>query len=151
MRKPVLAICEKQRCRSACAFAQSDQHLCCSLLRQYNTWTYTCLIQNFKTLTSLWSWAGWFESYPVANPEDRFSRDVAYIIRLTFNRKFTQTECCQQIYIYFYVYIWSYGSCSIYLGHVMRKHVYALCEQQRRRSACASAQSDQRLCFSLPR
>ena len=24
---------------------------------------------------------------------------------------------------------------------------YAICEQQRRRSACASAQSDQRLCF----
>ena len=33
MRKPVLAICEKQRCRSDCASAQSDQHLCCSLLR----------------------------------------------------------------------------------------------------------------------
>ena len=32
MRKPVLAICEQQRCRSACASAQSDQHLCCSLL-----------------------------------------------------------------------------------------------------------------------
>ena len=27
------AICEQQRCRSACASAQSDQHLCCSLLR----------------------------------------------------------------------------------------------------------------------
>ena len=26
---------------------------------------------------------------------------------------------------------------------------YVICEQQRRRSACASAQSDQRLCFSL--
>ena len=25
------AICEQQRCRSACASAQSDQHLCCSL------------------------------------------------------------------------------------------------------------------------
>ena len=25
-------ICEQQRCRSACASAQSDQHLCCSLL-----------------------------------------------------------------------------------------------------------------------
>ena len=31
MRKPVFAICEQQRCRSACASAQSDQHLCCSL------------------------------------------------------------------------------------------------------------------------
>ena len=34
-------------------------------------------------------------------------------------------------------------------SHVMRKPVYAKCEQQRRRSACAPAQSDQRLCFSL--
>ena len=32
MRKPVYAICEQQRRRSACASAQSDQHLCCSLL-----------------------------------------------------------------------------------------------------------------------
>ena len=31
-------------------------------------------------------------------------------------------------------------------SHDMRKPVYAICEQQRRRSACASAQSDQRLC-----
>ena len=28
------------------------------------------------------------------------------------------------------------------MSHVMRKAVYAICEQQRRRSACASAQSD---------
>ena len=33
MRKPVLAICEQQKCRSACASAQSDQHFCCSLAR----------------------------------------------------------------------------------------------------------------------
>ena len=29
----------------------------------------------------------------------------------------------------------------------MRKPVLALCEKQRRRSACASAQSDQPICF----
>ena len=29
-----------------------------------------------------------------------------------------------------------------YMSHVMRKPVNAICEQQRRRSACASAQSD---------
>ena len=33
---------------------------------------------------------------------------------------------------------------------VMRIPVFALCEQQRRRSACASMQSDQHLCCSLP-
>ena len=32
-----------------------------------------------------------------------------------------------------------------------RKPVFAICEQQRRRSACASAPSDQCLCNSLPR
>ena len=40
---------------------------------------------------------------------------------------------------------------TIQLSHVMRKPVFAICEQQRRRSACASAQSDQHLCCSLPR
>ena len=33
MRKPGFALREQQRCRSACASAQSDQHLCRSLPR----------------------------------------------------------------------------------------------------------------------
>ena len=40
---------------------------------------------------------------------------------------------------------------ALHMSHIMRKPVYAICEQQRRRSACTSAQSDQRLCCSLPR
>ena len=67
MRKPVYAICEQQRCRSACASAQSDQCLCCSLPRYYNTSSF--YTRNFKPLASLWSWAGQFESYLVKNPE----------------------------------------------------------------------------------
>ena len=39
---------------------------------------------------------------------------------------------------------------EIDMSHVMRKPVYAICEQQRRRSACASAQSGQCLYCSLP-
>ena len=39
----------------------------------------TCYSWNFKTLASLCSWAGWFESYLVGNPEDRFSHDVAHV------------------------------------------------------------------------
>ena len=35
------------------------------------------------------------------------------------------------------------------MSHIVRKPI--LCEQQRRRSACASAHSDQHLCCSLPR
>ena len=38
-----------------------------------------------------------------------------------------------------------------HISHVMRNPNYAICEQQMRRSACASAQSDQCLCYSLPR
>ena len=37
------------------------------------------------------------------------------------------------------------------LSHVMKKPVYAICEQQRRRSACASVQFDQHLFCWLPR
>ena len=40
---------------------------------------------------------------------------------------------------------------KIHLSHVMRKPVYAICEQQRRRSTCASTQYDQCLCWLLPR
>ena len=75
MRKPAFAICEQQRHRSACASAQSDQHLCCSLPRQYNN---SCFYtQNFKPLSSFCGCAGQFESILVTNPEGRFSRDEA--------------------------------------------------------------------------
>ena len=46
------------------------------LFATYNT--SSCYIQNFKTLASLCLWAGQFESYLVANPEDRFCHDVAH-------------------------------------------------------------------------
>ena len=66
------------RRRSACTSAQSDQHLCCSLPRSYNTSSF--YIRNFKPLPSFCGCAGRFESTLVANPEDRFSRDGAQVI-----------------------------------------------------------------------
>ena len=69
MTKPAFAICEQQRCRSACASRQSDQRLCCSLLRKYSTSSF--FVCNFKTLASLWSWACRFESYLVVKPRRR--------------------------------------------------------------------------------
>ena len=77
MRKPVFVLCEQQRHRSACTSTQSDQHLCCSLLRQYNTCS--CYVLNFQTLAKFCSWAGWFEYDLVANREDRFSHDGAHL------------------------------------------------------------------------
>ena len=78
MRKPVYAICEQQRHRSACTSAQSDQHLCCLLPSYYNTSTF--YIQNYEPLVSFCSGAGSFVSYLVENPENRFSCDEAQII-----------------------------------------------------------------------
>ena len=77
MRKLVLAICEQYRRRSACACAQSDQHLCFSLLDRIIT--LKIYIQNSKPLASFCGCAGRFVSYLVENPEDRFSRDEAHI------------------------------------------------------------------------
>ena len=54
------AISEQQRRRSACASAQSDQRLCCSLPRQNDT--SSLYIRNFKILAGLCSWAGQFVS-----------------------------------------------------------------------------------------
>ena len=68
----------KQRCRSACASAQSDQRLCYSLLRQYNTSSF--FIRNFKPVVSFCGCAGRFVSDLVTNPEDRFSRGEAHMV-----------------------------------------------------------------------
>ena len=85
MRKPVYAICEQQRRRSACTSAKSDQYLCCSLPGEYNT--SSCYSHNFKPVASFSCWPGQFESYLVGNPEDRFSRDEAHI-NLTYMRSY---------------------------------------------------------------
>ena len=39
---------------------------------------------------------------------------------------------------------------KVYIGLVASKADFVACEQPMRRSACASAQSDQSLCYSLP-
>ena len=81
MRKPSLAICEQQRRRSAYASMQSDQHLCL-LPGWYNISSF--YVRNFKPLGSFCGCAGWFESYMVENPEDRFSSDEAHMITVEF-------------------------------------------------------------------
>ena len=59
-----------------------------------------------------------------------------------------QTTISPYIYIYFQSLTNVLkGQKSAYMSHVMRKPAFTICEQQCRRSACASAQSDQLLCF----
>ena len=76
------AICEQQRRRSGAVSAQSGQHLCCSLPRQYDI--SSIYIGNFMTLANFFSWADRFESYLVENPEDRFSRGEAHMGTILF-------------------------------------------------------------------
>ena len=71
-------VCEQQRHRPACAYAQSDQRLYYLLIVKYHIQAW--YKRNFNVLASLCSWAGWFESHYVGNPEDRFSPDAAHII-----------------------------------------------------------------------
>ena len=58
-------ICEQQRRRSDCASGQSDQRLCCSLLKQYDISRFYS--RNFKTLASFCGCAGRFVSGLVGN------------------------------------------------------------------------------------
>ena len=85
-------------------------------------------------------------------------------IQLSLNLAFIW---CQKLEALFYMQIgkiiekentqalsWHHSAIEISLSlmsHVRRKPGYSICEQQRHRSACTSAQSDQRLCCSLPR
>ena len=66
MRKPVYALGEQERRRSACPSAESDQHL---------------LVADSKTAAtaSFCSWAGGFVSYLAAKAQDWFSHDVAHV------------------------------------------------------------------------
>ena len=129
------AICEQQRCRSACASAQSDQHLCCSLLKQYDI--YTCYIQSFKILASFCSWAGWFESYPIENPRRHiftwwgsYNTSRAPVVTVPENLR---RKCCDFRHV----------------SRNMTKPTMWLCAQRRLTSAWASALSDQSLRCAL--
>ena len=69
---------------------------------------------------------------------DRSGQTLRTQIRLLLKIRFFQEQStvCNSVCIFRTHY---------YMNHIMRKPVFAICEQQRRRSACASAQSDQRL------
>ena len=69
-RKPVFMVCEQHRSRPACASAQSDQRLCCSLFGKKHM--LTCYRWNFIFLASLCSWGDWFETPIVGNPKTGF-------------------------------------------------------------------------------
>ena len=82
-------ICEQQRRRSACASAQSDQRLCFSLLRWFNTSRFYS--RNFKTLASFCGCADRFVSGLVGNSRRHvLTCRGSYTFRLT--NKFIQIK-----------------------------------------------------------
>ena len=89
----------------------------------------------------------WWET-----PEDMFSHDDAHVkVQFWYDTVHKEMEVCT-IYIFSSLTVsnlWTKHAIANGPGHA--KMSYAICEQQRRRSACASAQSDQHLCCSLLR
>ena len=60
--------------------------------------------------------------------------------------------CCLFFFCFFFCFVLVFFCFFFHkelMGHIMRNPVFVICEQQRRRLACASTQSDQRLCCSL--
>ena len=92
MRKPVFAICEQQRCKSACASVQSDQSFVVHCLDSIIP---ILAIAKSSTLASLCSWAGQFESTLVANPAG-FYRDEAQTVMC---RGQTNSSSCSRVTI----------------------------------------------------
>ena len=88
------AICEQQRCRLACASAQSGQHLCCSLLS-----CMICILAISKVsrfwLASVAEQAG-LNLIGSKIPEDTFSHDVAQIVSVAIK--------CAAIYCFWVIW-----------------------------------------------
>ena len=103
-------------------------------------------------------------TFVVRKLQKRFSHEVALLIMIMF--KFLSEEITATLFSlqnnflslllrlkvgHIAEVVWISEGTTCYMSRVMRKPVFAICEQQRRRSACASVQSDQRLCYSLLR
>ena len=88
------AICEQQRRRSACAPAQSDQRLCCSLSRQNDT--SSLYMRNFKILAGLCSWTGQFVSCLVGD-----SRRHIFSWRGSYAYIFNAFQLSSRIHVFF--------------------------------------------------
>ena len=143
MRKPVLAICEQQRCRSACASAQSDQHLCCLHFVSIIPLVTISKISRLKlisvaeqaSLSLTWSQIrrGFLVTRLIYYRLIYYNLNVT-VLKYNIMEKPTYIEpTCMQSYV----------------SRLMTKPTKWLCAQRRLRSVWASTQSDQSLCCVL--
>ena len=100
---------EQQRSRPACTSMQTDQRLCYSLIGKY--YIKTCYKRNFTILACLRSWAGWFWSHSVGNPEHRISPEEAQIIYSQCTR-FLYLWHWQAVRIQVSLCIWAAQTCQ---------------------------------------
>ena len=95
-----------------------------------STFVVRCLdsfyIWYFKPLASFCGCAGRFVSYLVENPEDRFSRDVAYLIMSSKLRN---------------AYSKRSRAFHHYMSYVMRKPVFGVFDQVRLKPACSASEA----------
>ena len=99
-------ICEQQRRRSACASAQSDQRLCCSLPRSYNVSSFCT--KNFKPHASFYNWAGQFESDLVGNSRSHvFSWRGPYAIAIPRGVVLSASSLTADVLILIAVYVFA--------------------------------------------
>ena len=119
MTKPTKWPCAQRRLGSAWASAQSDQSLCYSL----NGWlrTQASFMRTGKTLIRLGGCPGWSESSLGAH---------AILLVLSWGGSYVIAGCIDFI---------GFVPALTHMSHVMRKPAFAICEQQRRRSACANS------------
>ena len=133
------AICKQQRCRLACASAQSDQHLCCSLM--------ICILVISKVsrfyLASVAEQTG-FNLTWLKIPEDMFSHDVAHLNYRRWLKSVSNLVRDTFLFIYIDEIHWT-PPVSQNMSHDMTKPTKWVCVQRKLRSAWASAQSDQSL------
>ena len=120
MGKPVIAVCEQQMGRSACASAQKN--------------TSSFFIRNFKPLASLSGCAGRFLSYLVANPEDRFSRDEAQIVVM-------KTVPFRKAIFKYLANFWALCLSYYHRLYEPRHEKTCLCDQVRHKPTCAATEA----------
>ena len=131
-----------------------------SFINKYKFFKDACVSLSFwysQVLSFDWSWFQWssagVDAHYAIIRRNCLSLPFYYTEKYSVCKKKKACHCFVQC-----IHTIKPGQCTIFCSlstmiwaTSWEKPVYAICEQQRRRSACALAQSDQRLCCSLPR
>ena len=82
----------------------------------------------------------------------KWDNDFVYVLTKHAKQFFSNPDFIYFILRFFFLFVCLFYIVALHDWAGPWENVsYVICEQQRRRSACASAQSDHRLCFSLLR